>query len=209
MNGTYGLSEAYDEAYDETDEAFDEAYDEAYDEARRGGGRRGARMPPVNVPRTPSTYKPRPGPASAQGVTQAQLREALAKVSQQFNVTNGALRKVDGRVRAVAGEVNRLDSNVRKEITDRKQSVTGVRKDLQSTREVVSILPLLTTLSGNSTLAAFAPLLLLGTDVSAEPSAAAASGSSTGFLGLGGNNLIGIVALLAITGGLGGKKAGA
>lgn len=200
MNGTYGVSEA--EAYDEAFDESDEAYDEAYDEARRGG----RPMRPISVPRTGTAYQPRPSAAAAsQVVTQPQLQAALQRVSQQINTNAKAIKMVDGRVRSVASEQSRTNTAVRKEITDRKQSISAVRKDLQSTREVTALLPLLTTLTGNSSLAAFAPLLLLGNDVSQEPSAAAASGTGS-FLGLGGNNLTGIIALLAITGGLTAKK---
>jgi len=206
MNGTYGLndSEAYDEAFDEADEAFDEA-DEAYDEAKRG------RKPlrPISVPRAGSSYQPRPNPAAAaQVVTQPQLRAALQRVSQQINTNAKAIKVVDGRIRNVASEQGRLHTAVRKEIADRKLSMTAVRKDLQATREAAVFIPVLQQLSGNSAIGAVAPLLLLGNDVTQEPTAAGASSSSGGFLGLGGgggSSLTGLIALVALTGGFGKK----
>ena len=198
MNGNYGIneSEAYDEALDESpDEAFDEAYDEAFDEARRG------RRPfkPIVPPRASTAYKARP---STSVVTQAQLQLALAKVSQQINTNSKAIKIVDGRVRSVSAEQSRVSAGLRKELADRKKAILDVRKDLQSTREITALIPLLTTLGGGSGIATFAPLLLLGNDVSSDT-----PGTSGGLLGgIGGGGITGIIALLAITGGLGAKK---
>jgi len=207
----YGLNEAeaYDEAFDEFDEAYDEAFDEAYDEARRGARR--APIRPISVPRAGNTFQPR-ATTGGPPVTQAQLRAALARVSQQINTNAKAIKVVDGRVRGVANEQTRLTVAVRKETVDRKASTLAVRKDLQATREASIFLPLIASLGGGSSMAAIAPLLVLGNDVSADPTssptAAATTSGSGGFLGLAGNNsMVGLVALLALTGGLG-KKSG-
>src|SRR5262249_41210994 len=114
-----------------------------------------------------------------------------------------AIKMVDGRVRNVSAEQNRMGTALRKEMADRRKEVVGVRKDLQSTREITALLPLLTTLGGGSQIAAFAPLLLLGNDVSAIPADGTSSSSSSGLLGGG---TTGIIALLAIAGALTPKK---
>jgi hypothetical protein len=198
MNGNYGFneSEAYDEALDESmDESMDEANDEAYDEAKRGK----RPFKPLNMSRAASAYMQKP---SRDAVTQAQLKAVLARVSQQINTNSKAIKVVDGRVRSVSSEQARVTAGLRKELADRKKAILDVRKDLQSTREITAILPLLTTLGGGSGIAAFAPLLLLGNDVSSDTPNA--GGGLLG--GLGGGGLTGIIALLAITGGLGATK---
>lgn len=191
MNGNYGISES--EAYEPGEDLLEydgEDLTEDYGEARRP-------FRPIGVPRASTAYKPRP---SANSVTQAQLQAALARVSQQINTNSKAIKLVDGRARTVSAEQARVTAGLRKEMADRKKAILDVRKDLQSTREVTAILPLLSTLGGGSGIAAFAPLLLLGNDVSSDTP----STSSGPLGGLGGGGLTGIIALLAITGGLGG-----
>jgi hypothetical protein len=196
MNGIYGIGE--EEAFDETsDEAYDETYDESYDEARRP--RRPAGRP-VNTARRASAYQPRPNTST---VTQAQLQAALARVSAQINVNSTAIKTVDGRTRAIAAEQARFTSGMKKEYSDRKKDILAVRKDLQATREAGVLVPILGQLAPNSPIAAFAPLLLLGNDVSADPLAPGAVPASGGLLGGLGGGSTGLIALLALSGAIG------
>ena len=196
MSGIYGTeSEAYDEAYDESS---DEAFDEAYDEARR---RRPAPRP-VGTAGRGSAFQPRP---STSPVTQAQLQAALARVSQQINVNSTAIKTVDGRTRGLAVEQAKFGAGLKKEFADRKKDILAVRKDLQATREAGVLLPILGLLAPGSPIAAFAPLLLLGNDVSADPLAPGAVPASGGLLGGlgGGGGSTGLIALLALSGAIG------
>ena len=194
MNGIYGIGE--EEAFDETsDETYDESYDEAYDEARRP-----RRVPgrPVNTAKRGSAYQPRPNTTT---VTQAQLQAALARVSAQINVNSTAIKTVDGRTRAIAAEQARFTSGIKKEYADRKKDILAVRKDLQATREASLLGPILGQLAPNSPIAAFAPLLLLGNDVSADPLApGAVPAASGGLLGGMGGGSTGLIMLLALSG---------
>ena len=199
MNGIYGISEseAYDEAYDESDEAFDEAYDEA----RRGGRGRPAGRPVPTAPRG-NSYQPRP---NNNVVTQAQLQAALARVSQQINVNSTAIKTVDGRARALAAEQGRFSAGLKKEFGDRKKDILAVRKDLQATREAAMLTPIITLLAPDNPIAGFAPMLLLGGDVSQDPLASGAAPASSGGLlgGMGGGGTTGLIMLLALSGAIG------
>lgn len=199
MSGLYGINEAEnEEAYDGE---FDGEYDGEYEEARRP--RKPAR--PVSTAPRGSAYQPRP---SVSTVTQAQLQAALARVSQQINVNSNAIKTVDARVRSVASDTARLSTQMKKGTGDRHKDILAVRKDLQMTREVSALLPLLGLLGGDSNIAAFAPLLLLSNDVSADPAAGGTAQSSGGLFGIGGgNSTTGIIALLALSGALGGSAA--
>jgi hypothetical protein len=196
MNGIYGTeSEAYDEAYDESS---DEAFDEAYDEARR----RRPVFRPVGTAARGSAFQARP---SMSPVTQAQLQAALARVSQQINLNSTAIKTVDGRTRGLAVEQAKFAAGLKKEFGDRKKDILAVRKDLQATREAGVLLPILGLLAPGSPIAAFAPLLLLGNDVSADPLAPGAVPASGGLLGGlgGGGGSTGLIALLALSGAIG------
>ena len=171
----------------------DESYGDDFDEARRPlRGRR--MMKPITPKPAKSAYQPKP---NQNAVTQAQLQAALAKVSQQINAGAAAVKAVDARVRSTAAETERTGIALRKEIADRKKEVLAVRKDLQSTREMAAIMPLLGTLGGGS-MAAFAPILMLGQDVSGstEGGTASSGGLFSGPMGL--------ITIMALSGGLGG-----
>lgn len=188
--------EAYDEAYDE---ALDEASDEAFDEAARRPAFR-----PITRPSVPNLRPAQPAQAMNQYVTRDQLKSVTDKVAAAFKTTNGAVAKLDARTQRLAREQTRLEAGLRKELTERKKEICAVRKDLQATREVSAILPVLTNLGGksNTGLATLAPLLLLGNDVSCD----GAQNNNSGLLGgLGGNSTLGLVAILALTGGFGSK----
>ncbi len=193
---------AFPEDYEAT---YDEAYDEDYGEAKLRP-RPNARPMPKLPTAQPSTYRPPVAPGVAgSAVTQTQLKEVI----DRFNValaTNGkAITQVDGRTRSLVGEQQRLDSGLRREVADRKKEITAVRRDLQSTREVSAILPLLNTLAPGNTLINFAPLLLLGNDVSGSDASGANNGSGGLLGGLGGlggmgGNSMGLIALVALSG---------
>jgi hypothetical protein len=194
MNGIYGIpSEDYGEDYGEIDEAFDQELDEAV---------RPGRMRPIGTAGRGSAYRPRPNTTSV--VTQAQLQAALARVSQQINTNSNAIKTVDGRARALAAEQTKFAAGLKKEYSDRKKDILAVRKDLQATREASVLIPILTTLAPGNPIAAFAPLLLLGNDVSADPLAPGAVPASSGGLlgGLGGGGATGLIVLLALAGGI-------
>src|SRR5262249_54398281 len=127
---------------------------------------------------------------------------ALARVSQQINTNSNAIKTVDGRTRTLAAEQTKFASGLKKEYADRKKDILAVRKDLQATREASVLLPILTTLAPGNPIAAFAPLLLLGNDVSADPLARGATPASSGGLlgGLGGGGTSGLIVLLALAG---------
>jgi hypothetical protein len=193
MNGIYGIpTEDYGEDYGETDEAFDQEVDEA---ARPG------RFRPIGTAGRGSAYRPRPNTTSV--VTQAQLQAALARVGQQINTNSNAIKTVDGRARTLAAEQTKFAGGLKKEYADRKKDILAVRKDLQATREASVLIPILTTLAPGNPIAAFAPLLLLGNDVSADPLApGAVPASSGGLLGGLGSGTTGLIVLLALAGGL-------
>jgi len=172
----------------------DENYGEDFGEARRPRGKRN--MKPIAPGQAKSAYQPKPNPAP---VTQAQLQAALAKVSQQINASTAAVKAVDARVRSTAAETERTGIALRKEIADRKKEVLAVRKDLQSTREMAAIMPLLGTLGGGQ-MAAFAPMLMLGQDVSGTT-----EGGTTNSGGMF-SGPMGLITIMALSGGLGGGK---
>lgn len=194
-------SEAYGipgEAYGDPEADFgeyDEAWDDAYDEAARRGGKAKS-MKPIAPGPAKSAYQPRP---STSNVTQAQLQAALARVSQQISTNSSAIKAIDTRVRSATAEAERAGIAARKEGADRKKEILAVRKDLQSTREMAAMLPLLTSLGGGGAMATFAPLLLLGNDVSGSDNA----NSNSALGGLGGTT--GLIMLMALSGGLGSK----
>ena len=197
MNGIYGVGEAYDEAADEAyDESYDEAANEAYDEALRRGRRP---LRPINPPKAPSAFKPRPTGVAEPPVSQSQFRVALARVSQEQNKDRQAIKVVDGRVRGVAAEQGRLSAAMRKEADVRAKAILNVRRDLQSTREVAAMAPLLGNLGVGGQLGAVLPLLLLSQDVSQEQTASSSSG---GLFGTGGGGLGGILPLVLVLGAL-------
>jgi hypothetical protein len=140
MNSAFGIGEL-----DELDEAFDEAYDEAYDENDEGydeavRSRRPMRRPPVSTAGRRNAYRPRPDTG---GVTQAQLKAALERVSAQIGTNSKAIKTVDGRVRGIASEQTRMTSALRKEVADRKKDGEVMRKEIQSAKELSVILPLI------------------------------------------------------------------
>lgn len=191
--------------FEATDEALDEAYDEAYDEA---APRRPAPRQPVRVAPRGSTYQaPTPASVANSPVTQSQLKAVTDRIGAAIKVNSQAITQVDSRVRTLGQAQTRLESGLRKEISDRKDAISAVRRDLQQTREVSAILPLITSFAGpGNVLASLAPLLLLGNDVSADPGPGNSPGTSnSGLLGGfgGGNSMLGLVAVLALTGGLG------
>lgn len=170
-----------------------ESSGENYGEARP----RSRPLRPIAPGPAKSTYQPRPNTTSY--VSQAQLQAALAKVSQQISVNSAAVKAVDQRVRGVAAETERTGIALRKEIGERKKEILAVRKDLQATREMAAILPLLTSIGGGGPMATFAPLLLLGNDVSGtEPAGSNGGGMFSGTTGL--------IAMMAIAGGFGKTK---
>ncbi len=187
----YATTEDYEAAYDES-------FDEDYSEARPL--RRPARPAPRVSTARPSSYRP-PVPAALAGspVTQAQLKEVTERINAALKTNGQAITQVDGRTRALAGEQQRLGDGLRKELVTRKKEISAVRRDLQSTREMSAILPILTSLAPGNPLMTMAPLLLLGNDVSGE-NASAGSGGMLG--GLGGNNSMGLIALVALSGAL-------
>ena len=195
MNGSYGFNAGeLDEA--SFDDSFEDAFDGELEEARRAA-RPGARPVPT-APRG-SAYRARPSNTQAP-VTQPQLQAALARVGQQINTNSAAIKTVDGRVRTVASEQDRLSATQRRETAERKKELETVRKDLQSTRELSAVLPLLTSLTDNPAIAAFAPLLLLGGDLSGSNGNGGSGGGLLGGGGAGLGGIGGIVALLAISG---------
>ena len=191
--------EAYEDAYEED---WNEASDEAFDEAAPRRRPSPAPFRPQSRPTVPVPNLRPPQPAAAMGqyVTREQLKTVTDKVAAAFKVTNDAVGKIGSRTQRLAREQERLDAGLRKELTERKKEICAVRKDLQSTREMSALLPMLTNLAGpNNQLSTFAPLLLLGNDVSCD----AAQGNSGGLLGgLGGNSTLSLVAILAMTGAL-------
>jgi|tagenome__1003787_1003787.scaffolds.fasta_scaffold20059700_1 hypothetical protein len=189
--------------------AYDEAIDEDYGEAAPRPGSRS--MPRVPTSRG-STYRP-PVPASVSGsaVTQQQLKEVIERFNAALTTNGKAITQVDGRTRTLAADQQRIDAGLRREIDRRRNEINAVRRDLQSTREVSAVLPLLSLLAPGNSLVALAPMLLLGNDVSASPDATttpAAQNNSNGLLGSMGGNGMGLIALLALSGGLG-KSASA
>ncbi|MGZ3183107.1 MAG: hypothetical protein ACXU8N_11765 [Telluria sp.] len=185
IGGTFTESD-YGEDYGEYEESGD------YGEARPGLARG---MRPIAPSPARNAYQPKP---NGNAVTQAQLQQALARVSQQINAGTSAIKAVDTRVRNTAAEVERTGIALRKEVAERKKELLSVRKDLQSTREMSALLPLLTTLGGGS-MATFAPLLLLGNDVSgSSDSSSSSQGPFSGTTGL--------IMLMALAGGFGGGK---
>lgn len=185
------------------DASFDESLDEDYDEARARQRPRPRPMPPRLPTAQASSYRP-PMPAAVAGspVTQTQLREVIARFNTALTTNGKAITQVDGRTRALATEQQRLDGGLRRELADRKKEISAVRRDLQSTREVSAILPLLSTLAPGNALVSFAPLLLLGNDVSGSDAAGASSNSGGLLGGLGGmgGGSMGLIALVALSG---------
>jgi hypothetical protein len=199
MSEAYGApGESYGDYADYADFSdyadADESYGDNYGEARKRP------MRPIAPGPAKPAYQPRP---SGNFVTQPQLQAALARVTQQLNANGAAIKAVDTRVRGVATETERTGIALRKESAERKKEILGVRKDLQSTREIAALLPLLTTLGGGP-IATFAPLLLLGNDVSGTDTAGSNSGALGGLGGLGGTT--GLIALMAVAGGFGKTK---
>lgn len=186
-----------DESDPELDEAYDDSSDEsdgeAYDEARRG--RRPTR--PVPTASRRSAFRPRPpAGATSQPVTQAQLQAALARVSQQMNVTNSSLKTLDGRVRTLTNDQAKLSAAVRRE-------TQGLRRDLQSTREMVALVGLL--FPPGSPGAGIAPLAFMlppdflgGGGGSSASSSGQGSGQSGGMLG--NNGMVTMIAVAAAAG---------
>lgn len=200
INEAYGSGDSYADFADYADYSDYGDYPEAEDNyAGENYGEAGPKkrpMRPISPAAAKNAYRPRPNP---QAVTQAQLQAALAKVTQQINAGTAAVKAVDARVRSTAAETERTGIALRKEIAERKKDVLAVRKDLQSTREMAAMMPMLTSLGGGSGIAAIAPLLLLGQDVSG---ADGAQGSSGGMF----SGTTGIITLMALSGGLGGGK---
>lgn len=181
--------------YPEYAEYDGESFDEDYSEARPRPRARNLR--PIVPPAAKTAYQARPSPSN---VTQAQLQAALARVSAQINSGAAAVKAVDVRVRGVAGETERNSSALRREIADRKKEILGVRKDLQSTREMSAMIPLLSSLGGGGPMAAVMPMLLMGGDVSNSDGNGSGGGTSGG--GLFGGGSTGMIAMLALMGGL-------
>ncbi|OWQ90891.1 hypothetical protein CDN99_12075 [Roseateles aquatilis] len=192
----YFTNEDYEAAYDES---FDEDYGEARP-PRRGAARP---APKINTARAAPFRPPVPASVANSPVTQTQLKEVTARINAALATNGKALQQLDGRNRALGAEQSRLHDGLRKTAIAQKRDIAAVRKDLQSTREMSAIMPLLTGLAPGNPLMSIAPLLLLGNDVSATPDGGAPASSGGNFLGgMGGNNGMGLLALVALSGAL-------
>lgn len=167
-----------------------------------GWGEAKKRPPPVKPSVGKNAYSP-PRSGGGQPVTQAQLKEALGKVSQQITLNSNAIKTVDGRVRGVSEDQKKLGAFVRKETTDRKKELEVVKRDLQQTKELSAIIPMITSNMPPGPIPTLAPLLHLlpGDTLSGGSSSSSSSGSSSSLLS--GSNLIAIAAIAVASGAFG------
>jgi hypothetical protein len=87
-------------------------------------------------PSSQSSYKPRPAAGAPQGVSQAQLEAALARV-------DGKIKTVADGVSTISSRVNGLATAAKKEADTRKKSTDNTNKDLNSKLQMLALLPLL------------------------------------------------------------------
>jgi hypothetical protein len=183
----------------DTGEWQDTEYESFPDSAEAGGWGEARRRPPARPSAGRSAYQPPRSSGSDRPVLQSQLKEALARVSQQITINSNAIRTVDGRVRGVSEEQKKLGAFARKENADRKKELETVRRDLQQTRELSALIPLATA-NATGPIATLAPLLHLvpgGTLMGGADSSGGSGGS--GSL-LGGSNLLAIAAIAVASG---------
>ncbi len=177
-------------------------YESFPDWSEAGWGEAKRKAPPVKPSGGKNAYSaPRSG--GGQPVTQAQLKEALGKVSQQISLNSSAIKTVDGRVRSVGEDQKKLGAFVRKETADRKKDLESVKRDLQQTKELSAIIPMVQNAMPGSTIGTLLPLLQLmpGDTLSGGSSSSSSSGSSNSLLS--GSNLIAIAAIVVASGALG------
>jgi hypothetical protein len=92
------------------------------------------------APKRPSSqpsFKPRPGPGTPSGVTQAQLEAALSRV-------DGKIKTVADGVSTLSSRVGSLASATKKEVDERKKTVDNTGKDMNSKLMLLALLPALT-----------------------------------------------------------------
>jgi hypothetical protein len=87
-------------------------------------------------PSSASSYKPRPAQGTPQGVTQAQLEAALARV-------DGKIKTVADGVSTISSRINSLATAAKKEADVRKKTTDNTAKDLNSKLQMLALLPLL------------------------------------------------------------------
>lgn len=87
-------------------------------------------------PSPQSSYKPRPNTGMPQGVTQAQLEAALARV-------DGKIKTVADGVSTISSRINSLAGAAKKEAETRKKTTDNTSKDLNSKLQMLALLPLL------------------------------------------------------------------
>jgi len=87
-------------------------------------------------PSSASSYKPRPAQGAPQGVTQAQLEAALARV-------DGKIKTVADGVSTISSRINSLATAAKKEADVRKKTTDNTSKDLNSKLQMLALLPLL------------------------------------------------------------------
>jgi hypothetical protein len=101
-----------------------------------------ARRPVKKPPSTPS-YKPRPSPAAAQYVTQAQLETSLGRVDSKVKIVSDGVGTINAKLAS-------LHTALKKEAEERKKATESQNKDLNQKVQMLSLVPLLLNQSTSS-----------------------------------------------------------
>lgn len=187
-------------------------YDESDELAERRGRRGRGRQPPPPTAPGRGSYQPRP---PTQDVTQTQLMATIARIEGQIKTNSEAITKVNARVNTVADQQASQAVAIKKENTERKKDIKDIRQTTQmlallpllarpSTREITATTPPAGLQTGDKVLIdsdgfnSLLPLLLVG----------GLGGGGGGGLGLGGegDSSSSLLMVLALSGGLGGKR---
>lgn len=124
------IAEMEDIEMDESDEGAEDI--DILERRRRA---RRFRQPPRTAPGG-GLFRPRPGPASSQYVTQTQLQAALQRVGAQIKTNGDAIKTLNGRVATLSSDVTRQAADLKKEQATR-------RREVKQLRDLSAILPLI------------------------------------------------------------------